>query len=66
MQPKVSLLSSQQPATGPYPKPDESSPHLSCSAFNTIFMNAILIHFYCFQIFELAKFLRDLLAVIEL
>jgi hypothetical protein len=28
MKPKGSLLFSQEPATGPYPKPDASSPHL--------------------------------------
>jgi hypothetical protein len=27
MEPKGSLLCSQQPTTGLYPKPDESSPH---------------------------------------
>jgi hypothetical protein len=28
MEPKFSLLCSQEPATGPYPEPDESNPHL--------------------------------------
>jgi hypothetical protein len=28
MEPEVSLPCSQQPAAGPYPEPDESSPHL--------------------------------------
>jgi len=28
MEPEGSLLCSQQPATGPYPKPDAFSPHL--------------------------------------
>jgi hypothetical protein len=28
MEPESSLPSSQQPATGPCPEPDESSPHL--------------------------------------
>jgi len=27
MEPKHSLQCSQQPATGPYPEPDESNPH---------------------------------------
>jgi hypothetical protein len=27
MEPKGSFLYSQEPATGPYPRPDESSPH---------------------------------------
>jgi hypothetical protein len=27
MEPKGSLLCSQEPATGPYPKPDASNPH---------------------------------------
>jgi hypothetical protein len=29
MEAEGSLLSSQQPATGPYPEPDESSPQFS-------------------------------------
>jgi len=29
MEPKVALSCSQQPATGPYPQPDEFSPHIS-------------------------------------
>jgi hypothetical protein len=28
MEPECSLSCSQQPATGPYPEPDESTPHL--------------------------------------
>jgi hypothetical protein len=38
MQPEDSLLCSQQPATGPYPEADESSPHLL-----TVFQRSILI-----------------------
>jgi hypothetical protein len=33
-EPEGSLLSSQELTTGPYPEPDESSPH-----FNTLFNN---------------------------
>jgi hypothetical protein len=29
MEPEGSVPSSQQPATGPYPEPDEINPHLS-------------------------------------
>jgi len=28
MEPEASLPSSQEPTTGPYPKPDESTPHI--------------------------------------
>jgi hypothetical protein len=28
MEPEGSLLHSQEPATGPYPEPDEPNPHL--------------------------------------
>jgi hypothetical protein len=38
MEPKASLLCTQQPATGPYPEPDESSP-----PFPTVSLRFILI-----------------------
>jgi hypothetical protein len=39
MAPEGSLPCSQQPATGPYPEPDESSPHLP--TLHTIHSNII-------------------------
>jgi hypothetical protein len=33
MEPEGSFLCSQPPATGPYPQPDEASPHLHSSSF---------------------------------
>jgi hypothetical protein len=42
MQPESSLLCSQKPATGPYPEPDESSPH-SPTLFLKIHFNIIYV-----------------------
>jgi hypothetical protein len=41
MEPEGSILFSQQPAPGPYPEPDESSPHPQTLLFK-IHMNIIL------------------------
>jgi hypothetical protein len=51
MQPVGSLPCSQQPAIGPYPEPDESTPHTPCLCYILIvssttvwYQNCILLH----------------------
>jgi hypothetical protein len=36
MKPEGSLLCSQDPATGPYPEPFESNPHLPTALFSSL------------------------------
>jgi hypothetical protein len=42
MEPEDELLCSQEPATGPYPEPDESSPYF------LIHLCVVFIHFHSF------------------
>jgi hypothetical protein len=42
MEPEGSLLYPQEPATGPYPKPDKSNPHPAAPYFPKIHFNIIL------------------------
>jgi hypothetical protein len=44
MEPKGSLLCSQEPATCPYPEPNESNPHPQ-TLFHKFLINIQLMHF---------------------
>jgi hypothetical protein len=58
MEPEGSLPSSQQPATGPYPEPDESVPHFQ-TYFPNIYCNIILTSTPMFSEWSLTFRLSD-------
>ena len=49
MEPKRSLPYSQEPATCPYPEPDQSSPRLSIQLLEDLFQHYLAIYAQTFQ-----------------